>query len=68
MRIPAVEAEGVLQVLAAHDLDLLPAADLAMKDSPYARTRGSLILSYVHRASTRKRKGNCSSMNRYYLT
>ena len=54
MRVPAVEAEEVLQVLAAHDLDLLLVADPAMKGSPYARARVSLILSYVHRAFTRK--------------
>ena len=44
-----VEAEEALQVLAAHDLDLLPVADPVMKDSPYPRTRFTLMLSYVHR-------------------
>ena len=59
MRLPAVEAEEALQVLVAHDLDLLLAADPATKDSPYARLRVSSMLSYVHRAFTRKEKAIC---------
>ena len=66
MHIPAVEAEEALQMLAAHDLDLLPAADPVTKDSPYARTKVLLMLSYVHRASTRSRLSDMF-VNRHYL-
>ena len=65
MHIPAVEAEEALQVLAAHDLDPLPAADLVMKDSPYTRTRALLVLSYVHCVITRRRVSG--RMHRPYL-
>ena len=66
MHIPAVEAGEALQVLAAHDLDLLPAADPVTKDSPYTRTRVLLMLSYVHRAFTKRRLSDMS-VNRQYL-
>ena len=68
MGIPAVEAEEALQVLAAHDLDLLPVANPAMRDSPYARTKVFWILSYVHRASKGKKRLVGGSMNRHYLS
>ena len=66
MHIPAVEAEEALQALAAHDLDLLPAADPVTKDSPYTRRRILLMLSYVHRAFKKRRSSNMS-VNRHYL-
>ena len=52
MHIPGVEAGEALQVLAAHDSDLLPVANPVAKDSPYPQTRALLMSSYVHRAFT----------------
>ena len=66
MHIPAVEAGEALQVLAAHDLDLLPVADPVTKDSPYTRTRVFLMLSYVHRAFTKRRVSDMP-VNRHNL-
>ena len=67
MHSPAVEAEEALQVLAAHGLDLLPAADPVMKDSPYALSGVVLMLSYVHRGSRKRRRASGNSTNRHYL-
>lgn len=51
-------------MLAAHDLALLPAADPVTKDSPCTLTRVLLMLSYVHRAFTKKRVNDKS---KWYL-